>query len=279
LDLRGGSLLGAAFFYWTISPVAKELIGHGTKVKSKPRPFKPERVGHPEKLNQSRSVNILRWYHPTASLRQQINAKGWPTRRVSSMDECLCAIVRPVVRILGGTAMKRSKLFPTLMLLFGACCFGQGSSIQITRKSSNADPGYSITVSSPSEPIRLGSPINVAIDVTVGNKEIYWRAEKGDTAYRAFHFSVTKDGRVAETTVFHRRITGKPRRDDPPPEGFGTSSILSSVAPGKTFTLTIDLTKIYEITEPGVYTLDVSRTEEDNKTIVRAKPLTLNIVP
>jgi hypothetical protein len=38
------------------------------------------------------------------------------------------------------------------------------------------------------------------------------------------------------------------------------------------------LMKLYEITEPGTYTLDVSRLEEDNKTIVRAKPVTFSVI-
>jgi len=41
----------------------------------------------------------------------------------------------------------------------------------------------------------------------------------------------------------------------------------------------IDLKRLYEIKEPGVYTLDVSRFDEDSKTMVRSKTLTLKIVP
>jgi hypothetical protein len=50
--------------------VPDEFVGHGTKEKSKPRPFKPERVGHPEKLNQSPGVDVLEWYHPRVGARQ-----------------------------------------------------------------------------------------------------------------------------------------------------------------------------------------------------------------
>jgi hypothetical protein len=52
------------------SLVANEFVSHGTKVKSKPRPFKAERVGHPEKLNQSLSVDVLEWYHSNMRVRQ-----------------------------------------------------------------------------------------------------------------------------------------------------------------------------------------------------------------
>ena len=52
------------------SVVANEFVCHGRKEKSKPRPFKPERVGHPEKLNQSLRVDVPEWYYPLVRARQ-----------------------------------------------------------------------------------------------------------------------------------------------------------------------------------------------------------------
>jgi hypothetical protein len=37
-----------------------------------------ERVGHPEKPNQFRSVDFLESYHPSVSVRQLNKPKGWP---------------------------------------------------------------------------------------------------------------------------------------------------------------------------------------------------------
>ncbi len=42
------------------SVVANEFVSHGRKEKSKPRPFKTERVGHPEKLNPERAKAVPR---------------------------------------------------------------------------------------------------------------------------------------------------------------------------------------------------------------------------
>jgi hypothetical protein len=53
------------------SVVTNEFVGHGTKESSKPRPFRTERVGHPEKLNQFPGVDVLEWYHSTLRVRQQ----------------------------------------------------------------------------------------------------------------------------------------------------------------------------------------------------------------
>jgi hypothetical protein len=46
---------------------------HWTEEKSKPRPFKTERVGHPEKPNQSLGFDVLEWYHLNAIRRQEEN--------------------------------------------------------------------------------------------------------------------------------------------------------------------------------------------------------------
>jgi hypothetical protein len=48
---------------------------------------------------------------------------------------------------------------------------------------------------------------------------------------------------------------------------------------GPTPPVRLDLKRLYEIEEPGVYTLYVSRLDENSKTTVRSNTLTLNIVP
>ena len=58
--------------------LSNEFVGHETKQKSKPRPFKPQRVGHPKRLNQSLRVDILEWYHPIVQVREQKTRKGGP---------------------------------------------------------------------------------------------------------------------------------------------------------------------------------------------------------
>jgi len=63
----------------TVSIAPNEFVGHETEEKSKPRPFKTERVGHPEKQNQILGVDVLEWYHPIVRIRQQENTrKGVP---------------------------------------------------------------------------------------------------------------------------------------------------------------------------------------------------------
>jgi hypothetical protein len=64
------------------SVVANELVGHGRQEKSKPRPSRPERVGHTEKQNQFLSVDVLEWYHSIVLAGNKKNVGGWATREL-----------------------------------------------------------------------------------------------------------------------------------------------------------------------------------------------------
>jgi len=56
-----------------LAVAANKCVGHGTQRSQKPRPFKTERVGHPEKLNQSIGGDVLKWYHHNVICRQEEN--------------------------------------------------------------------------------------------------------------------------------------------------------------------------------------------------------------
>jgi hypothetical protein len=57
------------------SLAANEFGGSGMEQKSKPRPFKIERVG-PEKPNKCLGVDVLEWYHLATRIREEESAEG-----------------------------------------------------------------------------------------------------------------------------------------------------------------------------------------------------------
>jgi hypothetical protein len=140
-------------------------------------------------------------------------------------------------------------------------------------------PEFSITVDPPAAPMRLGSPIAVVVTVTnISGREIYLATDKSpNAAYKDFSYLLERDGREVETTFFHRVMTGRQRADDPP-QIWGGSSIALPHPPGKIYVMTIDLKRLYEITEAGSYTLKVSRFDENTKTSVHSNRVTLKIV-
>lgn len=173
--------------------------------------------------------------------------------------------------------MKWPIIFGMFGLLAGNACFAHTHLRTVNESSRSPRPGYSVTVAAPTGPIRVALPIDITITVTnIGTHDIWWQAEAGDTAYKAFNVLLTKNGREVGTTFLQRKLTGR-LRDSDPPGVVGGSSIVSAVAPGKSFMLTINLQRLYKITEPGLYTLQVSRYDEVTKTHVHSNALNLKI--
>jgi hypothetical protein len=159
-------------------------------------------------------------------------------------------------------------------------CLGQTSPKTAGPSPQSSGPAFVIAVDVPIPPVRLESPITVNITVTnVSGKEIWWQWDRyKDAAYKAFAFLLTKGGHEVETTFFYRKVSNRQRADDPQEVASG-SLFPVAYPPGKMFTVTIDLKRLYEIKEPGVYTLVVSCPDKDSKTTVRSNPLTLKIEP
>jgi hypothetical protein len=179
--------------------------------------------------------------------------------------------------LLEKTTMKWIRMFAMLGLLAACSCVAQ-TAADPSSQSSSSPPGLSLSLAPPAGPITLAAPIKIVITVkNTSDKAIAWTAESGDTAYKAFDVLLTKGGRQPETTFLHRRIRRKPRPDDPPIAPEIGSLVVSLLEPGKSFKMTIDLKRLYQITEPGVYILEVSRYDEASKATVHSNRLTLNI--
>jgi len=178
--------------------------------------------------------------------------------------------------------MNLIKSFAILIALSGVFCSAQTSPAAANSKPTPMPqgPGYTLTVDQPLSSISLKAPISVTMTVkNISGEEILWRAYRGkDSEYKGFRFLLKKNGQEVETTFLHRKLTGRQRQDDPSDVMSGSSIVFPWEAEKK-FLMTIDLKRLYEITEPGQYTLDISRPEEDNKTVVRANTVTLDIVP
>ena len=152
---------------------------------------------------------------------------------------------------------------------------------QTQKPPTHANPGYTISVAVPPGPFRLRAPIDVTIAaINVSGKDLYWDSATGmnsELPYKLFRVLLTKDGREVETTVFHRKITGRQRPGEPG-DVESSRTILLPCPPGKMFEITINLKQLYEITEPGRYMLVVSRFDDYTKETVQSNTVTLTIV-
>ena len=180
--------------------------------------------------------------------------------------------------------MRFADRLAVVLAISAISCFGQAQTSPAVSNQNSASntAGYTITLAQPSNPFHLDSSMQVTMTITnITDGDVFWRAIRGtekDSWYPGFHFELKKDGKEAETTFFHRKASGRQRPDDPA-EVWSGSTILLPKPPGIMFVMTIDLKRLYQITEPGEYTFEVSRVAEDEKTVVHSNSVTLKVVP
>ena len=163
-------------------------------------------------------------------------------------------------------------------LLAGTCSVAQvGPS---SSRPAPASPRFTIVIGPVENPCKAGGPLLVTFLVTnISDEKIAWRSERaGEIALKEYSYLLRRDGREAKTTVLNRRLTGRQRPDDPP-EVEQSTSILLLHSQGVMFTIKVDLTRLYEINEPGEYTLDISRFDEDSNTAVHSNTLRFKVSP
>jgi len=170
-----------------------------------------------------------------------------------------------------------------VILLSGIFCIASAQTPAAGNGSSTSTgPGYTLTLTQPTKNFKVDSPIHVTMTIrNITNKEILWRAIPStakDSWYAGFRFLLAKNGKEAETTFFHREISGRQRPGDPN-EVMSGSTILLPKPPGMIFVIAVDLKHLYQITEPGQYTLEVSRLAEDGKTFVHSNLVRINVEP
>lgn len=164
--------------------------------------------------------------------------------------------------------------------LIAALCSTQDQPNVTALHNSPVQPGFSIQVTAPDPPIRLSGPIKVTVTV-INNTDhtIYWSSDIGkDSQYAAFRYDLERNGHEVDTTFFHRKISGRNLPGDPI-EVYAPSSVLLPHPPGKMFEMKLDLKRLYQITETGAYTFQVSRYDEGTKSTVRSNLITFDIVP
>jgi hypothetical protein len=173
--------------------------------------------------------------------------------------------------------------FVAAFLLFGLPCSGQVDPRHAVPAVAAQKPNYTITITPPSGPLSLNSPLLVEVYYTnTTTSSIYLNIMVCKTCTPE-HFVLTKDSKEVETTAFQKMSTGRGQASDLKDLHPGAANgRVARFPPGVFWKFNLDLRKLYNITEPGQYKLSASRTEETNDgkaVVVKSNTVTLDIVP
>jgi hypothetical protein len=182
----------------------------------------------------------------------------------------------------GAIVKMRYIAFIVLPMLFGPSCSGQPIGGRARSAIESGKPNYTITLTPPSGPLSLKSPLLIEMYCTnTTNSDIYMRADICSTC-TGEQILLTKDGKEVETTPWQRVTTGRGQPSDWKmfPRSHGNTRV-DRYPPGVFWKVNLDLRKFYNITKPGEYKVTAIRTEDtkEGKVVVKSNTVILDIVP
>lgn len=153
-------------------------------------------------------------------------------------------------------------------------------SIQAVSQESADHPAFSITVQGPQTAAKLGEPVKIDITLTnISDRALGVHLElegRSEITYEVFMEGLR--GGEAPTTAYLRAVRGQHLPSDP--DGvIAYSTKIWLIQPGKSATTHMDLTKLYEIKEPGTYKVWVARKDKVSGIKVQSNALTISVSP
>jgi hypothetical protein len=142
-------------------------------------------------------------------------------------------------------------------------------------------PAFSITISAP-DVISAGSEpkLSIVLKNTSDHKIMLTRSLQTDRGELHHDVEVRDDkGDLVPEMEYHQKLKGRlpatPGKAPPPP--IVGSDIFVTMKPGETRNDDLTISKLYDLSKPGKYTIQVSRFDETAKAVVKSNTITVNV--
>jgi len=169
------------------------------------------------------------------------------------------------------TLRRLVKLFVAIILASGLLAAQSSAPIK------EREPRFSIAINAPSNTVKPGSQITVNATLTNKAKDtIYLDASAPWMAELDFRVEVHDvQGNLAPLTDYGRLVL-KNEGEVPIVENNGSLAVLH---PGDTFKREIVVSKLYDLTQPGKYTIQAQRPDDANGTIAKSNTVNVTVTP
>jgi len=150
---------------------------------------------------------------------------------------------------------------------------------QTTPKSTKTP--FSVTISATQTVMKAGAEVRINVVLTnISDREIYINVSGGPGELDYTVSVLDRSGHEAPETKYLRALRGEDASDP----GETTTLVvarsfgLRDVKPGETFRSSIDLGKLYDL-QPGKYTIQLERIEEETHPVVKSNTITVTVAP
>jgi hypothetical protein len=175
------------------------------------------------------------------------------------------------------TSLRRVSLLVLVVAAWGAACPRAARSFDQVPSVGNANPPFSLTISTSTDSVNIGSGIELKIVLTnTSNHQI--RLPQLGHCWGNYKLDIrdVHGNPVQPKPLVEKRKDGKMHL-----RNWGGSVFRSDVEPGKSFTdfctLGHDYFSDYEFPQPGKYTVQASRYEYESKTWAKSNIITLTV--
>jgi dipeptidyl aminopeptidase/acylaminoacyl peptidase len=147
------------------------------------------------------------------------------------------------------------------------------ASTRKARQTGDNRASFLIAISAPNDEVQVGSDAQVMITLTNLAEHQILFAHRPGTNNPEFSYTIhvrTAAGRVVEETAYGREARGNPQME---------GRTVDYVQPGQSAVQIAHLTRLVNLSRPGVYTVSVSRKDPESQSVVDSNEITLNVVP
>jgi len=115
---------------------------------------------------------------------------------------------------------------------------------------------FSLTIATPKEPLKAGAELRLLVTLTnTSARSIVFGRSPGPIPEEGFRYEIdVRDalGRPAPPSVYVRELTGKITDN-------WSSNLSRTLEPGESFVDEVTVTRFYDLSQPGKYTISVAR--------------------
>jgi hypothetical protein len=173
--------------------------------------------------------------------------------------------------------MSSHKTFRLAVFILGLCIVGQGTPIfQVANPAPShlaqpgSQPSFSVTIKAVHDTVQAKAPLMLeVVTANISDRDLtLWQRTAPDLAGWVYSADVRDEsGNIPPSTAWGRR-----------PMGEGSEALLN-LKPGQTNTDIIDITQLYDFSQPGTYTIQVQRNDDENNLAIKSNTIKVIITP
>jgi hypothetical protein len=148
-------------------------------------------------------------------------------------------------------------------------------------RAQNTGAQFSITINTPQAKLKAGSEVRISVVVTnLTDQYITFGHAKGGAGEFDFDIDMRNSaGLVPDESEYYRAVLSKQDPNRPTTMVVLPNYLLHGIEPRGTLTEPIELDKLYDLSKPDKYTIQVERIDDATKAIVKSNKITVTLTP